>query len=408
MRRKFVLVILLLLAGSLGLSRWRTHAEAASVTGKRAVLYYQCPMHPDHRSDKPGKAPCCGMDLVPVYANEANAAEQSGNLFVSREKQRFIGVRLGAVEESHGDGVFRTSGRVVPDEARVYRLTSKVDGWVRKLYPDSTGALVQKGQPLVSVYSKELQVAQQGYLFALNQLDRFRNGDEPDAIERLKQAVKDAVLNLETLGVSEDQIESIARDKRILQEVNLVAPAAGFITTRNVYADQRFDRGTELYRIVDIAHVWILADISDPQSRHMVPGAPARVSTPQLPTAEFTARTGGILPNFDANSRTLQLRLEAANPRFALRPDMYVDVEFAVRTPSGLSVPREAVIDSGNVKVVFVARDGGYFEPRQVRTGWRMGDRVEVVEGLTAGEQIVISGAFLIDSESRMHSVAAK
>ena len=421
LRRETVIVVLLLMAGSFGVGRWRDRAVRASVRSTEpakqpAILYYHDPMHPSYRSDKPGIAPDCGMNLVPVYATAAelepapaNAdAARGGGVSISSEKQQLLGVRLGMAEIASNSGTFRTAGRIVPDESRVYRLTAKVDGWVRKIYPDSTGTLVKKGQPLVAVYSKDLQVAQQAYVFALNQLDRFNNGDEPDGLERLKQAARDALVNLESVGVSQSQIREIARTRMVRQEVDLVAPAAGFITARSVYADQRFDRGMDFYRIVDLTGVWILADIAEPEVHYIAPGTVARVSSPQLPAVPFEARVSNVLPQFDAASRTLQVRLIAENPGFALKPDMYVDLEFAVRTPPGIVVPRDAVIDSGTTKTVFVARGSGFFEPRPVRTGWRMGDHVEIIEGLEAGERIVVSGNFLIDSESRMQTDAGR
>ena len=411
MKRKTVTVVLLLMAGSFGLGRWRDRSVTASAPSTQpGILYYHDPMHPSYRSDKPGIAPDCGMALVPVYAKAADpepaapVEREHGGVRISPEKQQLIGVRLGEVEKASSSSVFRTAGRIVPDEARVYRLTAKIDGWVRKIYPDSTGSLVKKGQPLLSIYSKELQVAQQAYVFSLNQLERFRNGDEPDGLDRLKQAASDALVNLQNVGMSQQQIEEVARTKKIRQEVDLVAPATGFITARNVYGEQRFDRGMDFYRIVDLSRVWVLADVSEPVVHYIGPGTVARVSSPQIPAVPFEARVGNVLPQFDAASRTLQVRLEAENRGFALKPDMYVDLEFAVRTPAGNVVPREAVIDSGMKKTVFVAKGSGYFEARLVRTGWRMGDRVEIIEGLEAGERIVVSGNFLIDSESRMQA----
>jgi Cu(I)/Ag(I) efflux system membrane fusion protein len=415
------IVVVLLMAGSFGIGRWRDRAVKAgppSSTGPK-ILYYHDPMHPSYRSDKPGTAPDCGMDLVPVYApahatdaapeavpNDATAPTEAGAVRISTEKQQLIGVRLGVAEESSGARKIRMLGRVVPDEARVYRLTAKVDGWVRKIYPVPTGTLVQKGQPLLAVYSKDFQVAQQAYLFNLNQLERFKNGDEPDALDRLTLAASESLLNLQGLGVSQDQIQEIARTKKILTEVKLSAPATGFITARTVYDEQRFDRGMDFYKIVDTSQVWILADLPGAEADFIHPGAAARVSVPQLAAAAFEAHVGKVLPQFDAVSRTLQVRLEAGNPGFVLKPDMYVDLEFAVPTPRALTVPREAVLDSGMKKIVFVDRGNGYFEPRQVRTGWRTGESVQIVEGLKPGERIVISGNFLIDSESRLQSVA--
>jgi multidrug efflux pump subunit AcrA (membrane-fusion protein) len=420
MKRKSAVVVLLLMAGAFGLGRWRDRTvTAAHASAGPRILYYHDPMHPSYRSDKPGKAPDCGMDLTPVYASadapvdvkdaamapaHPDAGESNGpaGVKISPEKQQLIGVRLGQVEKSSGAGTFRALGRIVPDEARVFRLTAKVDGWVRQIFPDSTGSLVKKGQPLVAIYSRDFQVAQQAYLFALNQLDRFKDGDEPDAMDRLKLALADALTNLEGMGMSRPQIDEIARTRKILPAVNLVAPAAGFIVFRNISPEQRFDRGMDFYRIVDLSRVWILANVSEAESGYLMPGGAARVSLAQIPGTTFEARVGNVLPQFDPISRTLQVRLEADNPRFTLKPDMYVDLEFAVRTRTGLVVPKEAVIDSGLRKIVYVDRGNGYFQPRTVQTGWRMGDRVQIVDGLQAGEHIVVSGNFLVDSESRM------
>ncbi|PWT92783.1 MAG: hypothetical protein C5B56_01815 [Proteobacteria bacterium] len=400
MKRTCLAMVPLLMAASFGLGRWRERpVTARRAPARPVILYYHDPMHPEYRSDRPGRAPDCGMDLVPVYA-------EPGGLHVSAGKQHLIGLKVGTAEESTGPAALRTFGRIVPDEARIYRLVPKVDGWVRRIFPASTGELVKKGQPLVSVYSKDFQIAQQAYIFALNQLVRFQNGDEPDALERLKLAAAEALLNLRNLGVPEAQIAEMNRTKEVLTEVNLSAPADGFIISRTVYPDQRFDRGADFYRIVDLRRVWLEADISSPLLRQIEPGTRARVSVPQLPGVTFEARAAHAAPQFDANSRTLQLRLEMDNPGLVLKPDMYVDLEFAVPVPRGVTVPRDAVVDSGTRTVVYVERGDGDFEPRPVRTGWRLGDRVEIAEGLAAGERIVVSGTFLIDSESRMQAGA--
>ena len=419
MRFRQLIFVALLMAGSFGIGRWHQFGKVNAAASLPKPLYYQCPMHPATRSDKPGKAADCGMDMVAVYARSAAAGAaanaqatsqlEGGMVQISPEKQQLIGVRLGTVETSSGPGSFRTLGRVIPDEARVYPLTAKVEGWVRQIFPDSTGSLVRKGQPLIAVYSKDFQTAQQAFLFALKQLDRFRSGDEPDAMERLNLALRDARANLETLGMSAGQIENIAKTKAILPVVNLVAPADGFILMRAVYADQRFEKGADLYKIVDLRRVWIMADAFDGDTDRLATGLPARVSLPQQDNPQsgavtMEARLSNVLPQFDPASRTMKIRLEADNPRFALRPDMFVDLEFQTRSIGGLSVPGEAVIDQGMTKTVFVDRGNGFFEPRSVQTGLRSAGRVQIVSGLKAGERIVVSGNFLIDSESRMQA----
>ncbi len=404
----------LLLAASFGLGHWHERRVMAGVSDNpRRVLYYRDPMHPAYRSERPGTAPDCGMDLEPVYAGGASPStvdglleHPPGTVRINPEQQQLIGVKVGVAERMSGENTFRTVGIVTPDEACVYRLTARVDGWVRQIYPNATGALVQKGQRLLSVYSRDLQTAQQAYLFALNQLDRFKNGDEPDAVGRLKIAARDAQLNLESLGMSGVQIEAIARTKSVLPQVDLVAPATGFITMRNLYADQKFEKGAELYRIVDLSRVWIAADLPG-QEDNIPAGTVARVSVPHSPEAVFKARVAATLPQIDPVSRTIKVRLLLDNPHLVFKPDMYVDVEFTKRMAAGVAVPLDAILDSGRRKLVFVDRGGGYFEPRQVITGPHYGERVVIERGLAAGERIATSGTFLIDSESRLKTAAA-
>ena len=187
----------------------------------------------------------------------------------------------------------------------------------------------------------------------------------------------------------------------------LLAPATGIVLARNVSPAQRVERGAELYRIADLSEVWILADVSKTEAQFFQPGLMARASVPGESGKGFHARVSKVLPQFDATTRTLKVRLEADNPGFILRPDMFVDLEVPVTRPATLVVPADAVVDSGSKKIVYVATGEGVFTPRKVETGWRAGDQVEIVKGLMPGDKIVVSGTFLIDSESRMKAAAA-
>jgi membrane fusion protein, copper/silver efflux system len=196
----------------------------------------------------------------------------------------------------------------------------------------------------------------------------------------------------------------VGKARKIFPTVKLVAPADGFVTMRNVYTEQHFDKGVELYRIVDLSHVWIMADLFEDQMAGAQPAAGTSVSIRLPGGEEIPARLSNALPQFDPSTRVTKIRVEAENPHSALKPDMFVDLRFATRGKPGLSVPRDSVIDSGLSKTVFIAKGNGYFEPRAVQTGWRSGGRVQIVSGLKPGEQIVISGNFLLDSESRLKS----
>jgi len=206
--------------------------------------------------------------------------------------------------------------------------------------------------------------------------------------------------------MSETQIREVARTRQLARNIEIRSPVAGLVLERKVFSGVRFERGSELFRIAELHHVWILADVFEGEAQYLRPATTARVTLPNQQRA-FNARVSETVPQFDPATRTLKIRLEADNPNYELRPDMFVDVELPVRMPPGLSVPLDAVLDSGTQKRVFIDRGNGFFEPRQVETGWRFGDRIEIVKGLAAGERVVTSGTFFVDSESRLKLAAA-
>jgi Cu(I)/Ag(I) efflux system membrane fusion protein len=219
--------------------------------------------------------------------------------------------------------------------------------------------------------------------------------------------MRQAVGNLLNMGVSESQMKEMARTRKAPDLVEVRSPSDGFILARNVTPGQYVSVGNELYRIADLSKVWVLADLFRNEADYVKPGMKVKVTLPNQKNV-FSATASKILPQFDSVSRTLKVRLELDNPGYILRPDMFVDVEFPVTLPPTLTVPSDAVLDSGIRKTVFVDRGNGFFEPRQVEIGQSLGDRVEITKGLMAGEQIVVSGNFLIDSESRMKMAAAR
>lgn len=389
----------------LGGVRWSRQGAGEVQAGTRPVRYI-CPMHPQYTSDRPGTAPCCGMRLEPAGATEARAdagrspALQDGIVAVSPERQQLMGIRIGWAERTATTRVLRAPGRVAPDETRTYRVNAAVDGWIREVFPHSTGSIVRQGQPLATFYSKEFLPAQQSYFYALNTLDRVESSQptsEQLSLTRIQVWAQED--NLANLGMSEAQIREIAASRQYARAIVIRAPANGLVLSRNVSPGQRFQRGEELYRIADLERVWVLADVFEPEARSIRAGGEARVLY-QGQTRR--GRVSEVPPQFDAATRTLKVRIELANPGATLRPDMFVDVELPLALPPAVTVPAEAVVDAGLRKTVFVDRGDGMFEPRAVETGWRFGDRIEIRRGLDAGERIVVSGNFLLDSESRM------
>jgi Cu(I)/Ag(I) efflux system membrane fusion protein len=399
----FAIALVVVLGAAAAFNSFRSQGQNTAQSAK-TILYYQCPMHPGFKSDRPGIAPCCGMEMEPVYAGsqtagtEAQAALPPGAVKISTEKQQAIGVRVGVVAKSTSERTLRLLGRVAPDETRLYKMKAAADGWVQEVYPVTTGSFVKKGQPLASFYTPDFFVTGQNYIAALFNLDR----KYPNT-EKTVQTFEDILLGY---GADEAQIEEIKETRQVSRSILLRAPATGFVLLREAFEGLRFQKGDELFRIADLERVWIYADLYENEARYIRAGATADLIHPQM-GQHFTARVSDVLPQFDGSTRTLKVRLEVNNPRYTLRPDMFVDVSFPLHVPPSLTVPAEAVLDSGIRKMVFVDLGDGVLEPRRVETGWRMNDRIEILKGLMEGEKIVVSGNFLIDSESRLQGLAS-
>ncbi len=358
----------------------------------------------------PAVSPASAGVAEPTDASSEDESDQApGTVRIDADKQRIVGVQTDTAQRTSETHTQRVLGRVVADETRVYRINASVDGWIRGTYDDATtGSTVRKDQVLATFYSPDFLSAEQAYIYALGSMDRFQgSGKEPPQqitlTERNIQQYKDS---LRTLGMSESQIAEIRRTRQYTENIEIRSPATGFVLLRNASNGERFEKGRELYRIADLRRVWILADLFENETQFFKPGKTLRVTLVQQKKS-LTAKVSSVLPQFDAATRTLKVRLEAGNPGYVLRPDMFVDVEFPVTSPPCISVPTGAVLDSGTRKTVFVEHGRGVFEPRRVETGWRFGNRVEITRGLEPGERYVVSGNFLIDSESKMDLAAA-
>jgi len=401
------LVFLALLAFTAG--RYTAKPNLDNHTGAKRVLYYVDPMHPSYRSDKPGIAPDCGMTLEPVYEHEDPAAKlqwRPGAVSIGPEKQLLIGVRVVAVGKNSGSRLIRTTGRVDADSGKIFRVMAGAEGWVQSVKNNPAGAFVKKDELLAFLYSREFRNAEQAYLGSLASLERLkgtRYQEDParssDASLRINEE------QLRSLGMGEPQIKDLAKTRQITRDIRLTSPIDGIVLSRDVSPGQRFEKGTEFYRIADLHSVWITADLFGGDTQFFAPGARVKATIRERGKTIF-ATVGDTPPLFDPASRTLKLRLEAENPGFVLRPDMFVDLEFSAKAPPGLAIPQDAVIDSGLQKIVYVETSDGVFEPRPVILGTAYGNFVTVTSGLAAGEKVVTSGNFLIDSESKMHSSA--
>jgi RND family efflux transporter MFP subunit len=385
---------------------------------ERTILYYTDPMNPGFRSEKPGTAPC-GMPLKPVYGEVGADGEQvitsggplqsPGAVRVNLALQQLIGVQVSPVEIQPMTYTLRLYGKIVPDETKIYRINASTDSWVRELSDITTGSIVGQDQLLAQVLAPAFYNAQVTYLVAMDNLDRIRKqlgGDvRHQQTEIADNQIRMAVQNLQNLGITDAQIEELANTRRSRPYMQVRSPVDGVVLNRNITLYQWFKAGEEFFEIADLARVWVYADVYENEAVHLKPGMEVKVRHEQTGRT-FKARISQVLPLFDPIAKTLKVRIDVDNAGYDLRPDMFVDVEIPITMKPSLHVSADAVIDSGTRKIVYVDAGDTSFEPRLVETGWRLGRRIEITGGLMPGEKVVVSGNFLIDSESRMKTAA--
>jgi RND family efflux transporter MFP subunit len=380
--------------------------SAGAAGARRKVLYYRDPKDPDYKSQHPGLNPKTGNELEPVYADDISAMPV-GTVEITPEKQQLIGVKYGEVERAGGSRTIRAEGKVAFDETRIQHIHTKVEGWIDQVFVDYTGQLVQKGQPLMTVYSPDMLASQRELLLAAKARDTMKGNPLPAAFDQSESLLHAARRRLELWDLSESQINQVLKTGQPIKNVTLYSPIAGYVTDRKAFPQLKVMPETDLYTIVDLTRVWIMADVFEYEAPNIHVGETARVSLQAAPGKTFSARINYIQPQVDPMTRTIKVRLDMDNPNLLLKPDMYATVEFKVNIPVQLTVPADAVLNAGERKTVFVDRGNGFFEPRQVTIGERNGDRIQILSGLKGGERIVTSGNFLIDSESQMKAAAA-
>jgi membrane fusion protein, copper/silver efflux system len=414
------IVALAAIAASYGLGWYRAHSRADRQAG-RHVLYYVDPMHPSYKSDKPGVAPDCGMKLEPVFAEDLRSALSTspatelpaGAVGIDDATQRLLGIRLAVVEKSAPTQIIRAAGRVTPEDTSVYRINPGVDGFIRETYNDSVGTLVTKNQKLASYYSPEFLAVASGFLAATQGVpgaagkDGSRTVPFPGTVNKVGvSSIQGYSDRLRNLGMSDHQIGQVAESGQLPQSIDVVSPTDGFILVRNITPGQHFEHMAEFYRIADLSRVWVLAEVSEEEVPNLHPGALAKVILRDEGRA-LPARISDSLPQSESGGGTVKLRLEVDNPKFLLRPDQLVDIEVPFHSPPVVTVPLDALVDSGSGARVYVERGKGVFEPREVETGRRFGERVEIRQGVQPGESVVAAATFLVDSESRLKTATS-
>jgi RND family efflux transporter MFP subunit len=400
-----ILVIAAAFAGGYGYGRWYGKTTPAAGKSERKVLYWVDPMHPQYKSDKPGIAPDCGMKLEPVYADSEAAAKDAlppGTVEITPEKQQLIGVAYGTAEYETMTDSIRAAARVTLDETRIAKVQPKLEGWIDRVFVDFTGKAVRQGEPMLTVYSPDALATQQEYLLAIKAQHTMHDNPVHEMMESTDNLVAAAKKRLELWDISDRQIEEIGRTGETVKNLTMDAPISGFVMERNAFPKQHVTPETVLYTMADLSTVWVIADVFEYEASNVRLGQAGALTLAYLPGRVFHGRVSNILPQVDPATRTLKVRLQFDNPGFALKPDMYGQVELQTGGMRKLVVPETAVLNSGDRQVVFLDRGEGHFEPRAVKIGAQTGGRIEILSGLQEGDRIVTSGNFLIDSESQM------
>jgi Cu(I)/Ag(I) efflux system membrane fusion protein len=325
------------------------------------------------------------MDLVPVYAEDDKTSGDS--VHISPQVEQHLGVRTQVVESGRLWRKITTVGYVSLDESRVSHIHLRVDGWIENLSVNAEGDRVKKGQRLFDVYSPELVNAMAEYVQSLRSTN-----------QRLSAAARG---KLRALGISESQIKQLSPGRRVPQTISIYAPQDGVVTMLNVREGMYLQPQTQVMTLADLSSVWVLADVFEGQSDWVKQQQSAEVSLMYQPGKTWQGEVEHIYPVLNQATRSLQVRLQFANPDEHLKPNMYANVViYAGATDDVLSVPREAVIRSGQQQRLIVKTDEGRYQPRQVVTGLESGDWIEIKSGVREGERIVTSAQFLIDSEA--------
>ena len=374
--------------------------------GSRKVLYWYDPMVPGSRFDKPGKSPFMDMQLLPKYADEASSGGTGGqaapSVSLSAEAIRAAGVAVVAVTRQDLDHSIRAVGTIEPDETKLERVAARVSGRVERLYANFTGQQVRRGAPLYELYSPDLVATQREYLLALDHQQRLSASGSADAVESARALVSAARDRLKLWGIGEAQIRRLEQTRRPDLSLAFVSPISGTVLQKTVIEGQYVQEGTELYLLADFSSVWLMAQVYEFELGRLTPGQRATVTVSAYPGREFEGRIAFIEPVLEEQTRTVRVRIVLSNRDGDLKPGMFANAELRIPLDNQLSVPRNAVIDTGTRRVVYVETAPGTFTPREVKLGSTAGDRVAVLDGLKEGERVVASANFFIDSQAQL------
>jgi membrane fusion protein, copper/silver efflux system len=421
----FLMATALLAGGYFAYSRWS--GKMAGGAAEQKKITYHCPMHPTYISDKPGDCPICGMKLVPIEPAASpdphaghksmapgDTADQTAGVeskvsgyapvTIPADRVQSMGITFAEARRMELDQSFHTFGKVTYDETRIHHVHTKFEGYIETLHVNYVGQFVKQGEPLFSIYSPELYATQNEYLLALRAREQMPPLDGDDAFPGVGNVdlVAAARQRLALWDIGDNDIRELERTRKPIRALTIFSPVSGFVMQKTALQGLKAMPADTLYDIVDLSTIWVLADIYEVNVSFVRLGQPASISLAYQPGKTWRGRVTFINPTVDPATRTVKARLEFANPGNELKPDMYADVVIGGARGNGIAVPESAVIATGERNIVFVARENGVFEPREVTLGVRVRNLYEIKRGISVGESVVTGANFLLDSESKL------
>ena len=409
MNKKILLAIFLAAAACQKAKPVETHTNETKVQ-QAASFYYTCPMHPSVHLDHPGNCPICGMKLVKKSTVESTAAASSSVTAIALSpEQRVTGnVRTTRVELDTHTGDLVTTGRVTFDERRAAQVTAYTAGRIERLFVNFTGDTVRRGEAVGTIYSPDLFATQQEYLLALDNRERMRRAGFESARSASDDLVESTRRRLMLSGMTAGQVATLERTKKPIFATTVTSPVSGIVTRKLAVEQQYVAVGQPLLEVADLSQVWVEADVYEAQLPSVAVGQTVEITTPAVPGRTFHGKLSFILPVLSGATRTARVRIELPNPGLLLKPDMYVSARI-LGTPvqPHIMIPASAVVDRGLEQFVWVETQPGTYEPRRVTTGGRHGEAVVIANGLQPGDNVVVEGGFLLDSEAQLRGAGS-
>ena len=410
---KHVLVACFMLLTGLGAGYWLAQIAAngttASTADSKPVLFYRHPMIPEITSAVPAKDEM-GMNYIPVYADHnAHVKEVSGTVTIDPDTVQKIGVRSAIAKREILSHIIRAVGRVAYDEENLVRLHPKTEGWIEKVRVDKTGEWVKKNDDLLSIYSPQLVASQQEYILALNNLKALENSPFADIKRGAEDLLNSSRERLKLLDVPAHQLHDLMHSQKIKKSLHIHSPADGIVMNIGVREGQYVTPASEIYMIADLTTVWVYANIYEYELPWVKQGDSVEMQLAGVPGRVFKGHLAYIYPYAEAKTRTIKVRMVFDNSELLLKPEMFAEITiYAGEKINSVTIPSEAVIRSGARNQVFIVTSPGKFEPRLVSLGLTSDGKVAIIEGIEAGEKVVTSAQFLIDSESKLREATAK